>query len=229
MPESCTDRPTKAHEYLFLLSKSRKYYYDAESISEPSITNDNRHPYTSEGAWQLDGRPKECRRSGKPRTASDCSRRNKRSVWKITTQSILDAHFATFPEKLVEPCILAGTSERECCSKCGAPWERIIEKWVPELRDAKSEYPGVHTIATRKYKHGESGVKSKTIGSQPTCKCKADIKSCIVLDPFIGSGTTAIVAYKHNRKFIGIDLSESYLKDIAIPRIEKATKQLKLF
>ena len=73
MPESVTDRPTKAHEYIFLLTKSARYYYDAEAIREPQ--------------------------------------RNKRSVWEIPTQPYSEAHFATFPEALVRPCILAGTSE----------------------------------------------------------------------------------------------------------------------
>jgi DNA modification methylase len=142
MPESVTDRPTKAHEYLFLLTKSARYYYDADAIREISVTQDPRRPYTSEGAWQMDGRPDEQRHGGerrvniKPYTgkatkdyhaygAQDPSAvktritdklisgeligRNKRSVWEIPTQSYPDAHFATFPEALVEPCILAGS------------------------------------------------------------------------------------------------------------------------
>ena len=162
------------------------------------------------------------------------SGRNKRTVWTIATQPMPEAHFATFPEKLIEPCILAGTSEKGCCVECGSPWERIVEKSTKPHpnRWSKKDNAKNFNMQKNQYINGQGlGVAhiSKTIGWQPTCKCKADIKSCIVLDPFIGSGTTAIVASKHNRKFIGIDLSESYLKDIAIPRIEKATKQLKLF
>ena len=149
-----------------------------------------------------------------------------------------DAHFATFPPKLVEPCILAGTSEKGCCPECGAPWERVVEKTVPETRNVKSDYPGNITLATKKYKN-DRGPESKTIGWKPTCKCfgpplgvaefhigKEPIL-CTVLDIFFGSGTVGVVAHKHGRKFIGIELSKPYLDDIAIPRIERETAQTK--
>ena len=238
MPESVTDRPTKSHEYLFLLSKSPKYFYDADAIREPH--QDINRPNGFTGKDGIGDRSTNQGWSGgevsldKHRNYNP-SGRNKRTVWTIATQPMPEAHFATFPEKLIEPCILAGTSEKGCCVECGAPWERVVEKRVPELRDVESEYPGEHTIATRKYKHNESGTESKTIGWIPTCNCKydhvRDFKPvpCTVLDPFFGSGTTGIVAHKHGRNFIGIELSESYLKDIAIPRIEKATGQRKLF
>ena len=130
MPESVTDRPTKAHEYLFLLTKNEHYYYDAGAIKEDSITDDPRRPYTSEGAWQIDGRPVEQRHGGKLRAPANVKRggfdgktndlpgreafraftetRNKRSVWTVSTQSFKEAHFATFPPTLIEPCIKAG-------------------------------------------------------------------------------------------------------------------------
>lgn len=138
MPESVTDRCTKAHEYIFMLSKNARYFYDAEAIKEDSITGDPRRPYTSHGAWELDGRPVEQRHGGKPRTAGNKShkyvdayeaspteehrtkaglmnvadvpwdQRNKRSVWTVATQPFSEAHFATFPPALIEPCILAG-------------------------------------------------------------------------------------------------------------------------
>mgnify|MGYP001566972319 FL=1 len=127
MPQSVRDRPTLSHEYLFLLTKAADYYYDAEAIKEPSVTGDLRRPYTSVGAWQLDGRPDHQHHGGEVRD-SDPSARNRRSVWTIPTQPYEGAHFATFPEKLVEPCIMAGTSEKGCCPECGTPWERIMEK-----------------------------------------------------------------------------------------------------
>ena len=138
MPESVTDRCTKAHEYLFLMTKSERYYFDAAAIKEASITEDPRRPYTSEGAWQLDGRPAEQRHGGEPRTAGNkrhkyveayngseteehrtkaglmavadvpWTSRNRRSVWEIPTAPFPEAHFATFPPALVEPCIKAG-------------------------------------------------------------------------------------------------------------------------
>lgn len=118
MPESVTDRPTKSHEYLFLMSKKAKYFYDADAIKEKALEAEREN-------------------------------RNKRTVWTIPIQPFPEAHFATFPEKLVEPCILAG------CPKNG-----------------------------------------------------------IVLDPFIGSGTVALVAKKLGRDFIGIELNPEYIKII---------------
>jgi DNA modification methylase len=129
MPESVTDRCTKAHEYLFLLSKSERYWYDADAIKEESVTLDPRRPYGSEGSWELDGRPVEQRPNGKLRKRNDpiggashkergqhseggviseYTHRNRRSVWTINTDPFPEAHFATFPPALIEPCILAG-------------------------------------------------------------------------------------------------------------------------
>jgi site-specific DNA-methyltransferase (adenine-specific) len=106
MPESVRDRCTKAHEYIFLLSKSPKYYFDSDAIKEPSVTNDPRRPYTSKGAKDLDGRAEW--KSGETRDSGDFSKRNRRSVWTVTTKPFKGAHFATFPPELVRPCILAG-------------------------------------------------------------------------------------------------------------------------
>ena len=239
MPESVTDRCTKSHEYIFLLTKSPRYFYDADAIREEN-------PRVNE-QWPSGGKNKS--QGANPKDRNDWGRiitqnpngRNKRSVWNIATHPFPEAHFATFPPKLIEPCILAGTSEKGCCTECGSPWVRVVEKVVPELRDVKSDYPGEHTLATRKYKHGEPGTESKTIGWEPTCECfgpplgvaefhigKKPIP-CTVLDIFGGSMTTAIVAYKHNRKFVMIELSETYIKDIGIPRIEKETRQMRLW
>ena len=101
MPESVTDRPTKAHEYLFLLAKGERYYYDAEAIAEPSV-----YPGDDRGSRTDSRRGTGCNSmNGGPNGTS----RNKRTVWTIATQPYSGAHFATFPEKLVEPCILAGS------------------------------------------------------------------------------------------------------------------------
>jgi len=98
MPESVTDRPTKSHEYLFLLSKSKKYYYDAEAVKEPNISNAPRTTKNGEGNGEL----------GHGHFGQSENGRNKRTVWTINTKPYKGAHFATFPEKLIEPCILAG-------------------------------------------------------------------------------------------------------------------------
>ena len=119
MPESVTDRPTKSHEYLFLLSKKPTYYFDADAVREAWTDERNgasgarTHPYLeatgkNTSATTLASGPK-------------VSGRNIRSVWQIATQPYPGAHFATFPRKLVEPCIKAGTSERGVCPECGTP------------------------------------------------------------------------------------------------------------
>ncbi len=131
MPESVTDRPTKAHEYIFLLTKKAKYFYDADAVREEckpeSIDrmrytfNPNQEGKYPSGAKQTFKQDQFCHPAG----------RNRRTVWEIATQPTPEAHFATFPEALVEPCIKAGTSERGCCPKCGAPWVRVVEKGEP--------------------------------------------------------------------------------------------------
>lgn len=97
MPESVTDRCTSAHEYIFHFSKSPKYYYDAAAIAEDGVTGDMRRHAGFNDRW--DAMSREEQGSGK---------RNKRSVWTVATKPFKGAHFATFPPKLIEPCILAG-------------------------------------------------------------------------------------------------------------------------
>jgi len=160
MPESVQDRCTKAHEYVFLLSKSQKYYYDIDAIKEPAITPiDTKSSQsfkakggkaqvnygTNEDNWEPDGT------------------RNKRSVWQVNTKPYREAHFATFPEALIEPMILAG------CPKDG-----------------------------------------------------------IVIDPFMGAGTTAVVSKKNHRNYIGCELNEKYI-EIAKKRIDSVKVNLEMF
>ncbi|MBX3017998.1 MAG: site-specific DNA-methyltransferase [Bdellovibrionaceae bacterium] len=152
MPESTKDRCTKSHEYIFLLSKKPRYYFDNEAIREPA-----RYPG---GPGNTKGQDVPGQREGKNANLGGSIHkigprptRNKRSVWSVTTKGFKGAHFATFPPDLIEPCILAG-----------AP-----------------------------------------VGG-------------VVLDPFLGSGTTGMVAKKHGREFIGIELNPGYA-EIARKRI----------
>jgi DNA modification methylase len=119
MPESVRDRPTRSHEYIFLLSKSPTYYYDYESIKEPAVNGDPNSPRGSNGVI---GEKNKGIRTDKPRgsfkgkygeSAFRAIRktRNKRTVWTVTTKPIKEAHFASFPPDLIEPCIIAGSPE----------------------------------------------------------------------------------------------------------------------
>lgn len=105
MPESVTDRPTKSHEYLFLMAKSERYFYEADAIAEPVTRNFWNESVGPEYMTARDGRNDGGKRKG---SGPMDGKRNKRSVWTVSTQPYADAHFATFPFKLIEPCILAG-------------------------------------------------------------------------------------------------------------------------
>lgn len=111
MPESVTDRCTKSHEYIFLLSKSERYFYNQEAIKEPSVMKPQRRLTTSNfGRNGVDGRTDHSGSMGLLDTVSrEYETRNKRSVWTVATQPYSEAHFATFPPALIEPCILAGS------------------------------------------------------------------------------------------------------------------------
>ena len=129
MPESVTDRPTKSHEYVFLMSKQPRYFYDADAVREGAPNNKNRHYRSGKYAFGITNKANDDRNftTELEGHGEAVTSRNKRTVWTIATQPMPDAHFATFPEKLVEPCILAGTSEKGYCSECGKAWGRVVE------------------------------------------------------------------------------------------------------
>jgi len=217
MPESGEDRPVKGHEYVFLLSKSRKYYYDYVAIQEKSAY-DGRQDTVMKGSekyrngYAPTDNPQSCAIVGHERwpfKASDGTpMRNRRTVWEIPTQPTPDAHFATYPEALVLPCIRAGTSDMGVCPDCGAPWVRIIHR---EKADRVERTDNPNTGGLMRCPPQQDKVTTK--GWEPSCKCgKIYSVSATILDPFGGSGTTAKVARELNRHCILIELNPDYIK-----------------
>jgi DNA modification methylase len=144
MPESVRDRCTKAHEYIFLLSKSDRYYFDSEALKEPAI---NAGKIGGSFKGRQGSADYHAQSGGVGSDAKNYETRNRRSVWTVATKPYKGAHFATFPPDLIEPCILAGSRSGD-----------------------------------------------------------------IVLDPFMGSGTTAQVAVENNRRYLGCELNPEYEK-----------------
>lgn len=181
MPESVKDRCTKAHEYLFLLSKNKKYHYNHEAIKEPAVwvekkprpsgmeRNAEKYRDKVQGKYSDEkkyggGGSSFVGHSGNYKANGELinpdGKRNKRSVWTVNTKPYKGAHFAVFPTELIEPCILAGSEEGD-----------------------------------------------------------------IVLDPFMGSGTTALVARTHGRDYIGCELHKEY-EDLILERLKGVQQQL---
>lgn len=220
MPESVRDRCTKAHEYVFLLAKSPAYFYDAEAVKESATnreTGNKRHKYSDAAAEAAARGDHRDRTKLGLATTQPTDRRNPRSVWVIPPKPYKGAHFAVMPPKLVERCVLAGTSARGVCPACGAPWTRqVSRRRVPTRPGADTKVTGVAmTDGNRDPLRHVTAVE--TTGWQPGCKCDAGPPvPAVVLDPFMGSGTVAEVAVRHSRKAIGCELNPDYL-----PLIEK--------
>jgi len=189
LPESVRDRVTRAHEYLFLLTKRPRYFFDSVAFREPCKSSPSDLKRMLEGKPRAGGkhvlgpeRAKEETNAASLRKSGSVGSpygRNRRSVWSIAPSGFRGKHFATFPLKLVEPCILAGTSAKGCCPSCGAPYQR----------------------------EGQGDLW------QPGCRCDAgEPIPCTVLDLFNGAATTGVGALKHGRRYIGIDLKAEYIE-----------------
>lgn len=249
MPESVTDRPTKSHEHIWLLSKAPRYYYDAEAIRERADNVPGKMPdgwdtgAGGHGSFHRNGREKGAKIGAKgnangfrggsyvggepgPRTAvgnveNETLSRNARDVWTIATASFAEAHFATFPPELAERCIKAGTSEKGCCAECGAPW--IRETSVSYENPGNRTTNGARSLANREITAGFAQrleKRTSTTGWRASCTCNAGVAHCTVLDPFGGAGTTGLVADRLQRNAILIELNPEYA-EMARRRIEK--------
>jgi DNA modification methylase len=242
MPESVTDRPTRSHEYIFLMSKSPKYFFDSEAVKEKRV-GDNMFPGNKpnivgpEGSSVSRRHPANASDRGDIRPWGSITGRNIRSVWNIPTRPYKEAHFATFPPKLIEPCIKPGTSQKGCCPECGKPWERVVEKSGATTIEERgydthqlAKGKGI-TNTSRSWKGGDVPVSAKTtIGWKPTCDHKKEPVPAIVLDPFSGAGTACLVSRELGRDYIGIELNPEYVEmaerrlkpiDIAMKSIEE--------
>lgn len=342
MPESVRNRCTKAHEHVFLLVKRAGYFCDMEAIKEPAkstYSSDSFIPNSAKDAvGYFTAATQASRNNRSPEPVKGNS--NKRSVWTVASEGFAGAHFATFTRELIRPMILAGTSERGACARCGAPWRRVMgpasggatgKAWLDHSQDTVAG--NFKTVSSAGYRAAE------TVGWQPTCECcgkssslllgdletiespagagggpddpslitgragmnrprnadegkrlmtryeqrkyaeqlrasphRADMKyeagaafshyertdrsgarpippallqvwlargwlskvelpvidpppiaPCVVLDPFVGSGTAAALAVELGRTGWGIDLSRKYLEEFAAPRLMRLT------
>tara|TARA_R110001606_G_scaffold230041_1_gene377953 strand:- start:8 stop:1348 length:1341 start_codon:yes stop_codon:yes gene_type:complete len=235
MPESVQDRCTKAHEYIFLLSKNPKYYYDNEAIKEDSIYAPDKTKEVEREKGYYDGKwsnPEEgSRHDGSFKAIRE--KKNKRSVWSVSPKAFKGAHFATFPPDLIEPCVLAGCPEKVCVD-CNEPYVRemkIIEvapKENIQINDKRKEFDssmggGGTSLKGHSGHFKEDGTPVVTpkedLGLKKQCDCVTNkAKSGTVLDPFGGSGTTAQVANGNNRDAVLCELNKEYI-EIAKQRI----------
>jgi DNA modification methylase len=228
MPESVRDRCTKSHEYIFMLTKSARYYFDSEAIKEPAA--DSSKARLDQNVSEQKGSERVPFKTNGSMKAVGGDYRNKRSVWTVTTKPYKEAHFATYPPDLILPCVKA--SPEYLCSECGTPYKRVIT--VIGKREGEV-YVGQ---ATKDYSSGKaqnpSDTKRRVLESmsritksswQQGCSCcNAETKPAVILDPFFGSGTTGLVAIQNGRKYIGIELNPDYC-EIAAKRIERELDQ----
>ncbi len=305
MPDSTTSRPTMAHEFIFLLSKSgdplywvhvrkmigtrikpdpdyiyihrhtgeeratepedyltntfvdkedgrtkkvwrrknlwesRDYFYDNVAIQEPvkcltrayskNHVDERKDAKTSQYAVSGKAQDAYYKKLAERIDAGEAVGKNKRTVWKcddvweITTVGYKEAHFAVMPEKVVEPCLLAGTSEHGSCPKCGAPYERVRKYEKDVVTTAKEEYIpntelkqdalGKVTYTGFNARWKEKELKPALYEWVKTCDCeKATPAPCIVYDPFMGAATVGVVALKNGRDYVGSELNPEYIK-----------------
>ena len=194
MPESCRDRPTKSHEYVFLLSKSPRYYWDIEAVREKLMESTiERNTYTRQvkigksgnGIGSVDFRS----HSPTPNPVG----RNIRTVWAINPANFPGSHFATFSPALVEPMIKASTSEKGVCLNCASPWQRMTEKERDTLRPKSRPVGAARGISPSDFRHwgnrskdAKSFMSPLLVGNQPASATQA-IQSRPPFSTFFGA------------------------------------------
>jgi DNA modification methylase len=226
MPSSVKDRFTVDFEYLFFFVKNKKYWFETqyEPLQESSLLRAKYNSYSSKtdkgihGGMNLKNQLKVFEKINK----GEISGRNKRCVWRIATRPFRGSHFAVFPENLVEAPIKAGCPEF-VCRKCGKAREPIIKSQFKQhsLGATSGQYWKV-----RNFK-GDNTVRNSSVKIGYTdCGCNAGFRGGVVLDPFMGSGTTAVVAKKLGRNYVGIELNSKYI-EMAKKRINAVPKNIR--
>ncbi len=208
IPSSVTDRLSSTHEVIYLLTRSRRYHFDLDAIREPPKSRPSPPPRQPRRPGRpgvsARGLPEQWRASNadgdegliamkRAGAVSHPLGKNPGDVWQMSTSNYRGDHFATYPEHLVERMLLAGTPEKRC-RHCRAPWHRPLRR------------------------HGHH---ARRLPLQPTCHCNQGSEPGLVLDPFIGSGTTAVVAEKHGRNWLGVEINAEFAK-LAHERISKS-------
>lgn len=238
MPESVTSRTANTHENVFLLTKSRDYFWDAEAVRTAAKTKDGKGTAHLRSVWD------DC---GPNFTAADFADELWREfldfaaerlttmgdVWKISNESFPLGHFAVFSTKLVERCVKAGTPEAGCCPKCQAPWRRTVTLGEPDLEHRAAcggtgedgTYRGKSTKghdavgvqdASEVKKRILEGMRERISTWAPGCECRASDGSIpesipsLVLDPFCGTGRTLKASLALGRDAVGIELVPEY-------------------
>jgi hypothetical protein len=217
MPESVRDRPTCAHEKVWLLTKAANYYYDSDAVAEEA-TPQKRTGKVGYEVPKHAGLPRFQRAAGMRTStlnAASGDKKNLRNVWHLNPEPFPGAHFATMPATLAERCIKAGTSERGQCPECGAPWVRQTTV-MRDSRDfaRKQDLRQTNGSSNRTIDGVVPSFRSptyETLGWQPSCSCPEHMPvPQTVLDPFAGAGTTLLVADRLQRHGIGIELNQEY-------------------
>jgi len=219
MPESVKDRFSTGYEVIYMFSLNKQYHFDLYAVREPhkEISKERiKHPFN----------PHEDHPTVKTNKEGDMERfcnpkgKNPGDVWDITTKPFPEAHFAVYPPELCEKPIKAGCPKK-VCAECGKPYEREVETPDRDYKRGNENWRKNANIGNPQRDHGDWSYKGKTKGWEPTCNCSTDkIKKGVVLDPLAGAGTTCLAARKHNRNYIGIEISQEYV-EMAKNRIRK--------
>ena len=217
------DRPNLNYEVVYFLVRQPRYFFDLDAIREPHRSHGARRASQSKGipAWVgplAAGSQDGLRRSRAADQPGHPLGKNPGSVWTIPTRGFRGPHFATFPEALIRRPILA-TCPEAVCTRCGLPWKRRVEVTRVTV-GAPSKAPKPKDPSVMRFKGYWHNVRR--IGELVPCGCGVETKPGIVLDPFMGAGTTAVVAEKLHRDWLGIELSPEY-RNLAMSRIDGAS------